>query len=90
MFVYMCSLFKNNMKNGDLKDIQKKGGFVIFQCNCTSRLDLSNELLNAPNERLYAKVVPPGKLTHQLTTLGPTNLLVLHLLGLGFWTFRVL
>ena len=30
----------------------------------------------------------PGKLKHQFTETGPI-VLALHLLGLGFWTFRV-
>jgi hypothetical protein len=32
----------------------------------------------------------PQKLMYQLTPSGPTRLLALHLLGLGFWIFRVL
>jgi hypothetical protein len=38
---------------------------------------------------IICKSNAPGKLMYQLTTLGPKNLLAFHLLGLGFWMFRV-
>jgi hypothetical protein len=38
---------------------------------------------------IVCKTNSPRKLMCQLTTLGPTNLLVFHLPGLGFWTFMV-
>jgi hypothetical protein len=55
----------------------------------SSRLDLSNELLCTPNEDRMQNL-HPGKLTYQLPPSGPTNLLVFHLLGLGFWIFFML
>jgi hypothetical protein len=55
---------------------------------CTPWLDLSDEVPSAPNEDRMQKFTP-GKLMYQLPPSGPTNLLVFHLLGLGFWMFRV-
>jgi len=52
-------------------------------------LELSNELLCAPNGYCMKNNFPK-KLSYQLTTSGPTKLLVLLILGLGFWTIKVL
>jgi hypothetical protein len=42
-----------------------------------------------PQMEIVCKRYALGKLTYQLPPSGPTNLLVFHLLGLGFWMFRV-
>jgi hypothetical protein len=55
---------------------------------CTPQLDLSDEVSSTPN-KIICKSYALGKLTYQLPPSGPTNLLAFHLLGLGFWMFRV-
>jgi hypothetical protein len=42
---------------------------------------------HTPKTKIVCKSYDPGKLMHQLTQTGPTWLLALHLLGLGFWMY---
>jgi hypothetical protein len=42
-----------------------------------------------PQMNIICKWYAPMKLTYQLTTWGPTNILAFHLQGLGFGRFRV-
>lgn len=44
----------------------------------------------APETKIVYKSNTPEKLMYQLTTSGPTNLLVFNILGLYLWMFRVL
>jgi hypothetical protein len=55
---------------------------------CTPRLYLSNGVSSTP-KKIVCKSYALGKLMYQLPPSGPTNLLVFHLSGLGFWMFRV-
>ena len=51
------------------------------------RIYLSNEASGTLNEDRMPSYVP-GKLMYQFTQTGPI-VLALHILGLGFWMFRV-
>jgi hypothetical protein len=55
----------------------------------SSHLDLSNDIFYVPNgNRIQSYAL--GKLMFQLLPSGATNLLVFHLLGLGFWILFML
>jgi hypothetical protein len=56
--------------------------------NCTSQLDISNELPCTPNTYCM-KTLCHWEVDVSTNHLGPTILLALRLLGLGFWIFRV-
>ena len=56
--------------------------------SCSSRIDIFNEVWCTSNGDRMPKL-HPRKLKHQFTKTGPI-VLALHLLGLGFWMFRVL
>jgi hypothetical protein len=57
--------------------------------SCSSRIDLSNELLSAPNGDHMQKL-RPWEVDVSTTPSGPTNLLAFHLPGLGFWILLML
>ena len=56
--------------------------------SCSPQIDISNDVSYTSNGDRMPKLCP-RKLKHQFTQTGPI-VLVLHLLWLGFWTFRVL
>jgi hypothetical protein len=55
---------------------------------CIPRREIFDGVPSTPN-RGWMKIPPPMMLMYQLTTSGPTNLLVFHLLGSWFWMFRI-
>lgn len=55
--------------------------------NCTSQLDLSNELLCTPNKNCMSRL-HPWEVDVSLAFSRPIILLSLHLLGLGFWMIK--
>jgi len=60
--------------------------FFPFE-SCSPWIDISNEVLCASNGDRMPNY-NPGKLIYQFTQTGPI-VLALHLLGIGFWIFRL-